>query len=207
LYWVGKNWDIPDFSDELRARSICRHEECFETESLEHILCHCLAPGQEQVWRFVQALWKEKMPHYELNHPGIEMILSCGIVRFTLPDGKRDYGSERLYRILISESARLIWWIRCRRVIDNKTEPLDEEGIKNHWYAAMNQRLELDRELTNKRKYEKRALKKRDVIQTWSGVLEGEAQLPRDWTRAGGVLVGIRSRLGDEVQGEDEEDD
>jgi len=66
---------------------------------------------------------------------------------------------NRFYRILITESAHLIWKIRCNRVIQNEGELATANEVRNKWLAAINIRLELDRKMTNP-KYEKKALKK-----------------------------------------------
>jgi hypothetical protein len=203
-YMVGSHWDRPSFKDELQARKNCRHKNCGGEDTLEHILFYCEAPGREKVWNLAKALWEKKAPTEQM-WPGIGMVLSCGLARFETPTGERNYGAERLYRILVSESAKLIWNLRLERVIPEKDETLTDVEIEARWYKVMNERLSLDRELTNKRKYDKKALKKRHVLDTWSGTLESEDELPSDWARECGVLVGIQSGLGDEVQEEEED--
>jgi exonuclease III len=203
-YMVGSHWDRPSFNDELQARKNCRHQHCGGEESLEHILFYCEAPGREKVWKLAKALWEKKNQTKQL-WPGIGMVISCGLARFKTPNGERDYGAERLYRILVSESAKLIWNLRLERVIPGKDETQTDAEIEARWYKTMNARLSLDRELSNKRKYGKKAIKKRYVLDTWAGTLEREEELPRDWAREGGVLVGIRFGLGDEVREEEED--
>jgi hypothetical protein len=203
-YMVGSQWDREGFKDEIRARKDCRHEGCGGLDSMEHILMYCEAPGQQHVWALAKALWKEKAPGRRF-WPGIGMILSSGMARFEDATGARDYGAERLYRILVTESANLIWALRCERVIPEVYTTHTRDEIEAKWYARMNERLSLDRELTNKRKYGKKAIKKKHVLDTWLGILESETDLPQDWTRECGVLVGIRSGLGDDVQDEEDE--
>ncbi|KIY51682.1 hypothetical protein FISHEDRAFT_36607, partial [Fistulina hepatica ATCC 64428] len=94
-------------------------------------------------------------------------------------------GMARLYKIIIIESAYLIWKLRCERRITNeddedKWQTLVE--IENRWLAAINsRRLEIDRPLTNRNKYGRRALSKDTVLRTWCDTLLNEDQLPRDW--------------------------
>jgi ribonuclease HI len=45
--------------------------------------------------------------------------------------------------------------------------------------------------MTNLAKYGKKAIKKGLVLKTWSKVIKNEENLPKDWTRETGVLVGI----------------
>ncbi|KAJ7728526.1 hypothetical protein B0H16DRAFT_1241223, partial [Mycena metata] len=95
-----------------------------------------------------------------------------------------------LFRILISESAHLIWRLRNERVIQEK-DPASQNEIHNRWLRAMNLRLKFDCAMTNAEKYGKRALRKDLVQKTWVRVLKNETTLPRDWMRETEVLVGI----------------
>ncbi len=45
--------------------------------------------------------------------------------------------------------------------------------------------------LTDKRKYNKKAILKSVVLGTWQNTLENEESLPEDWTKEIGVLVGM----------------
>jgi len=47
---------------------------------------------------------------------------------------------------------------------------------------------------TDKKRYGKRALQEKMVLQTWSGVLENEDNLPDNWIRMAGILVGSNPR-------------
>ncbi|KAG2079380.1 hypothetical protein BD769DRAFT_1380581, partial [Suillus cothurnatus] len=51
-------------------------------------------------------------------------------------------GTSRLLRILISESAYLIWTIRCKRVIHESTH--NEDSVRRRWRNAIDRRLQLD---------------------------------------------------------------
>jgi hypothetical protein len=207
-FTLGEQWDRNNAPDEIKQRRYCHYRHCEAVdETLEHILCSCESPERRKIWDLAKALWKLKMPEGHL-WPGIGMVISCGTVKFTDTLGSRKYGEERLYRILVSESARLIWRLRCRRVIEDENEPLTSQAIEDTWYKMINDRLRLDCELTNKRKYGSKAIKRRTVAETWANILQDEDQLPRNWKRASGVLVGIRSGLGDDVlMGDEEEED
>ncbi|KAJ7615232.1 hypothetical protein DFH06DRAFT_899681, partial [Mycena polygramma] len=63
------------------------------------------------------------------------------------------------------------------------------QEVHNRW---VNERLEIDTNLTNKSKYGKQhALSPALVLDTWRGTLLDEGKLPVDWLREPGVLVGI----------------
>ncbi|KAJ3780058.1 hypothetical protein GGU10DRAFT_279975, partial [Lentinula aff. detonsa] len=55
------------------------------------------------------------------------------------------------------------------------------------WLKMMNDRLEMDCDMTNGR-YERKALSKRLVLQTWKGTLSNEKSLPKDWIEDGNSL-------------------
>ena len=121
-------------------------------------------------------------------HVSMGAIMACAATK------KRNAGESRLFRILISESAHLIWRLRCERVI-NEQPPFSDREVKNRWLKTINMRLRLDRLLTNKNKYGRRAFDPNSVKTTWCKVLKDEANLPKDWhivkNGENGVLVGV----------------
>ena len=123
--------------------------------------------------------------------------MGSGLASYKKQNNTLDTGKNRLFQILISESAFLIWKLRCERRIQREDNPDDHHSTKeihNRWLATINKRLRLDCLLTDKRRYGKKATKASKVIQTWSGILYEEQNLPSDWHRQAGVLVGIKPR-------------
>lgn len=103
-------------------------------------------------------------------------------------------GHVRFYRILVIKSAYLIWKLRCGGVIQNEnTSFIRQEVLK--WIRTMNDRLSLDREATNP-KYGRKALSRKMVLRTWSGVLMDKNSLPDDWLGETKILVGIGTGVG-----------
>ncbi|KAJ7855652.1 hypothetical protein B0H14DRAFT_2754529 [Mycena olivaceomarginata] len=137
-----------------------------------HILTRCDAPGHEKVWELASQLWRKKTG--EDMEPTFGEILACGVIK------KKSRGESRLYRVLLSESAYLIWKLRCERVIGGKPGASDQE-IENQ--------LEIDRLLTNT-KWGKHTIQKLLVLQTWRNTLANKDRLPKDWTGKAGVLMG-----------------
>ncbi|KAJ7789693.1 hypothetical protein B0H13DRAFT_1454932, partial [Mycena leptocephala] len=118
-------------------------------------------------------------------------ILGCGLAEFKDEKGKLKRGSQRLYRILISKSAYLIWKLRNNRVISRDGEPAAEDEIMNKWKFALNQRLQVDKLLANRPiKGKSPALAPQLVLETWSNTLDEESSLPANWLREPRVLVG-----------------
>lgn len=95
---IGSYWThIPACGD----RAICK--DCDVLEDLEHIMMGCESPGQELIWKAAKTLWLEK----ETTWPEVSLgtILGCGLAEFRDDGGKIKRGAQRLYRILMSESA------------------------------------------------------------------------------------------------------
>ncbi|KAG1856448.1 hypothetical protein F4604DRAFT_1590317, partial [Suillus subluteus] len=121
-----------------------------ETESMEHILTQCSDPTQKFIWDLASKLWPQC--HRPWTDPNIGTILGCGTI--TIPSGPQDddtphrhdaalkKGASHLLRILLSESAYLIWTIRCERVIRETTH--SEEQIKKRWLNIIDRRFQLD---------------------------------------------------------------
>ncbi|KAK6972175.1 hypothetical protein R3P38DRAFT_2812565 [Favolaschia claudopus] len=152
---------------------------------MEHILTKCDAPGQqlEAVWNLASELWKLKTGA-DLPPPTLGQIMACAAIK------RKDAGTTRLFRILVSESAHLIWRLRNEHVINAK-DPASNREITNRWCKTINNRLGMDCAMTNAVKYGSKAIDKRLVLSTWKNVLKNEDRLPKDWTWETGVLVGV----------------
>ncbi|KAJ7920230.1 hypothetical protein B0H13DRAFT_1583892, partial [Mycena leptocephala] len=95
---IGKYWvNIPECED----RANCVH--CGEVESLEHILLVCPNPGQSEIWKLTEEFWTKKHAIW----PTVSMgsILESDVARFKDAAGKPQPFLERLYKILMTESA------------------------------------------------------------------------------------------------------
>jgi len=113
------------------------------------------------------------------------------MANFKKENGRPDTPKNRLYRILMSESAHLIWTLRCERRIRNENDyDHSERAVRNKWYKKINDRLQVDCLLTNKYLFERKALKTKLVHGTWTKCSTSEEDLHQDWCRHPGVLVG-----------------
>lgn len=181
-YKIGNYWkNIAGYAE----RGTC--SECGVVETMEHILITCKARGQAEVWKIASELWQKKTG--QNLHPSFGEIMACGLVTVGETADKPDKGKTRLFRILVTESTHLIWKIRNDRVINEK-DPASEREIRHRWVYTMNNRLEMDCLLSDA-KYGSKAISKALVMKTWRKVLHNEDNLPKDWTRGAGVLVGI----------------
>jgi ribonuclease HI/exonuclease III len=184
---VGSYWEnIP----EHESRAKCSH--CHTTDSMEHILTECHEPEQETIWSLAKTLWKIKYLDWPQITVGI--IMGCGTITFKNNRGKPDVGKNRLFQILISESAHLIWKLRCERVIKHEDNPdfhHTRQEVCNRWIKMMNKRICIDYLLTDKRRYKRKATKRSHVVNTWAGLLTQGKNLPEDNSWQSRVLVGI----------------
>ncbi|GJE94639.1 transposon TX1 uncharacterized protein [Phanerochaete sordida] len=185
---LGRYWThIPGYED----RATCPICPGSPIESMEHILLECCAPGREEAWRMCRDLWLKK--HGTWPEPSIGTILGCGLADWRTEEGRPLPGASRLYRILISETAHLIWCVRCERRVERQDTgaPHTWREVSRRWIAAINDRLNLDARMTDERRYGRKALDKPRVLATWAGTLSGEDNLPIDWTRQGRLLVSM----------------
>ncbi|TFK56225.1 ribonuclease H-like protein, partial [Heliocybe sulcata] len=183
-YHVGPWWsNIRHYEH----RAICQH--CQIDDMLEHILTDCSAPGQKEIWAIAKAFWLQKWGQWK--KPTFGLIFGCNMVHHKSATGARVPGVDRLFRIMMTESAFLIWKMRCERVISHPDEKYTKNEILNRWKAAISKCLTMDQALTNVSSLGKQALSRRTVLQTWSHTLQDEIYLPDDWITTTGVLMGI----------------
>lgn len=129
-YVVGRHWKhISGCEDRIECIA------CNTKESMDHILTRCEAPGQNEVWDLAQQLWKQKTGTNIRITKGT--IMSCGIQPINASRSLTQCTTKRFHRILISESAHLIWKIRNDRVINERPNYMRCK-IKQHWSHAMN---------------------------------------------------------------------
>ena len=190
VYRLGSFWNhIPG----CEGRAEC--PLCLKYDTFEHIITDCSSTERKTTWERANALWKRR---YSEDLPVSEgAILGGGLADFRRDDGRPDAAKNRLYRILITESAHLIWVLRCERRIANEDNPRNyhsEETVKNRWYKKINERMQIDCLLTNRYLYENRALRTKVVYNTWADCSTNTEDLHRDWCRHPGVLVGKTPR-------------
>ena len=187
---IGDFWrNIPGYE----TRQTC--QVCNNPETMEHILIHCNATPPHIIWDLARNTW----PHAPHLWPEISLgiILGCGsicppgIAQPGRPEADQALeriprGATRLLQILISESAHLIWVLRCERVIQEHTHTPSE--IRHRWLRAINARLTDDKIIATHIKRDEETMRK--VKNTWEHVLKKQQDLPSDWITSPEVLVG-----------------
>ncbi|KAJ7163779.1 hypothetical protein C8R43DRAFT_988627 [Mycena crocata] len=123
-------------------------QQCGVEESMNHILTKCEENGNgQQVWDLADELWFQRTKQH--LQPLVEEIMACRIIKRGVKTGDGGQGHLRLYRILVSESAFLIWRLRN----EHRIQGHDEREIHLRWKKAMNIRLDLDCWMMNKNRY------------------------------------------------------
>lgn len=91
-------------------------------------------------------------------------ILGCGLAAFET-EGKLDKGKGRLFHILVSETAYLVWRLRNERRIQDAEGPTKSTNeIYNRWMSTINKRITLDGPLTNAARFKSNTIKRKLVL-------------------------------------------
>jgi hypothetical protein len=161
---------------------------------MDHILINCRAGPTHTIWNLAKESWPQENPRW----PEITMgtILGCGSITAIDPpddEGNRERhsnsGAIRLLQIILTESAHLIWVLRCERVIQQKNHNANE--ITTRWLNNINKRLTEDKIIATKIKRNRTTIRK--VEATWEGVLKKTWDLPNEWIYQREFLVGRRA--------------
>jgi hypothetical protein len=162
LYRLGNFWShIPG----LEERAEC--PMCGKEDTLAHILTECTATEREVAWEKTKNLWKRR--YNETIHVSEGAVLGGGLANYTRENGRPDSAKNRLYRILVTETAHLIWVLRCERRITGTDEPDSNHtrrAVEKRWFRKINERMQIDCLLTNGYLYGNKALKTQMVYTT-----------------------------------------
>jgi hypothetical protein len=190
-YRIGDYWDRME-NHQHKARCFL----CGGIENMEHILTECEnSKVSKTIWEEAKKLWNIQEESWPVITLGL--IIGCNLVKIKGRRGKYSPGRSRLFTIIVTEAAHLIWKMRCERVYNNDEDPdrePEEREIRNRWYKTINKRLRYDCLRTNKMRYGRKATPEYIVNKTWKGFLQDEETLPENWMRRTGVLVGSTPR-------------
>ncbi|KAK0468777.1 hypothetical protein IW261DRAFT_1406805 [Armillaria novae-zelandiae] len=119
------------------------------------------------------------------------MVLRSGLQTFK-NIGTTHKGVERAFRILIPETAFLIWRLRCER----RTQRGSNHDEVTGWRNVMSQRFEHGRLMADKLIFGPKATREQIVLDTWNGLIykQDGGELLDSWIRTTGVLVGNSPR-------------
>jgi len=178
-YFIGEKWDnVPNCEH-------CSHcPLCNRTESMEHILTNTEdCPNREShiLWDLAKFFWLQHYP----NWPDLSIgtILGCALEKFNGNDPAQVQGTERLYRILISGTAHMVWKLHCERRIEHQdiAEQTSAKEIAHRWHYKINARFKVDRALTHVHLHGACAIAKELVLNTWRGTILNNSDNTEDW--------------------------
>lgn len=186
IHRLGGAWNhVPGYE----SRVTC--QRCDREDTLEHILTECSSTERGVAWDQANALWKRR---YTGDLPAmVGAVLGGGLANFKKPNGRPDTAKNRLFRILITETAHVIWVLWCERRVTNGDDPEyqhPESAIRNRWYRRINERMQVDCLLTNTLLYNRKALGTKKVYTTWANCSTSTETFHRKWCRLPGFLVG-----------------
>ena len=175
---------------------------------MSHILLACEAHPVNVAWDLAKKLW----PHANLPWPVLSLgaILGCGCLITNNADqadqGVREKGlvltlqaANRLLQITISETAHLIWVLRCERVIRDVQH--SQREIQARWLKVINRRLTNDKITATKIKHNPSFTQL--VEATWEDALKKSSDLPDRWIHNHEVLVGRSAYRTQATDGDD----
>jgi len=134
-----------------------------------------MANGKREIW-----------PNHTYEWPdiSISIILGCGSITSpkenTHPNEQQadqEKGATHLLQIIITESAHLLWVLRCKRVIREKTHSNRE--IRSRWQLAIKVRLTDDKITATKIKREEKFTNL--IKATWEPMLHKLEEPPENW--------------------------
>ncbi|EJD48160.1 hypothetical protein AURDEDRAFT_61167 [Auricularia subglabra TFB-10046 SS5] len=161
---------------------------------MEHVLLQCPATGQDTIWSCVRSFLSHRRTDFD---PTLGSVLGCANLACAGSWGSRNKAVERSLRIVVSESAFMIWKIRCEKTIAHADDPdwqLSAEAIHGRWNKMLSVRYHRDLKLTNKSRYGRRALDRDLVNWTWRDLADPIATGFTAMKYGLGVLVGREGR-------------
>jgi len=109
---------------------------------MEHILTACEETPTRIVWQMAREIWPNQT--YEWPDINLGIILGCGSITTPKENAhlneqqadqerrtRNTKGATCLLQIIITESAHLLWVLRCERVIREKTH--SDREIRSRW--------------------------------------------------------------------------
>ncbi|KAJ7916409.1 hypothetical protein B0H13DRAFT_2323368 [Mycena leptocephala] len=156
---------------------------------MTHILTECKENGQEQVWDLASELWSQKTK--QPLRPLIGEIMGWCDQSGNKP-GSVDKGTSRLYRIIVSDSAHLIWRLRNERRMQGR-DPASEHDSRDLPEMETGHEYQAGTRLPNDKQnlLQKESGPKVTCAQNLQQVIQDEDTLPADWTGEPQVLVGV----------------
>jgi ribonuclease HI/endonuclease/exonuclease/phosphatase family metal-dependent hydrolase len=194
-YLLGEMW-LETKNPERAACSRCGHRD----ESMTHILFECQAPERGALWALAKSAWMGQ--GHEWIEPSLGLIIAAGAIRLkpiaTPRGGPRSEASaaaaaSRRLQVFLSETAHLIWALRCERVIQGNQPTV--RTAEARWWAKMNGRLRTDRNIAHRSTKKKKDIAKMAAL--WQPLVDRlgtceDNTYDEDWLTTPGVFSGYK---------------
>ncbi|KAL7280190.1 hypothetical protein ACG7TL_006609 [Trametes sanguinea] len=181
-FMIGRHWLRATMPPPLRNRAECHVCGCLET--MNHILFDCSATGRQLSWTLLTSLWS-RTGDKEIT-PTWGTVMGAQSVVIKDEHGTRQPTKEARWAVLATETAFLVWKMRCERVIQREGEQFTAQEATNRWWSTIRDRQKLDMSAANGY-LGKRALCRQEMMKLWEPLLvNGKIREVDD-----GVLVGI----------------
>ncbi|KIK54030.1 hypothetical protein GYMLUDRAFT_178097, partial [Collybiopsis luxurians FD-317 M1] len=120
-------------------------------------------------------------------------VTGCTLITFHNQKNHLLPQAQRLFTILVSESAHLIWKIRCEAVIHKEGRNPSVQEVYNRFKFLLNAYLQKDICQSNSYRWGQHTIPMSTVKQTWTPLIctPHYEDPPPDWVGKSKVLVGI----------------
>ncbi|KIK54265.1 hypothetical protein GYMLUDRAFT_177700, partial [Collybiopsis luxurians FD-317 M1] len=141
------------------------------------------------IWELTSSLWP---PEYG-PWPDISLgtIPGSPLLKFHDDQHNNIPEAQRLFTILVTEAAHLIWKICCEIVIDRAGINPTALETYNRFKCAINECLQHDICQTNQLRWKHHSISRSLVRSTWDPIIKHPPDLPYDWVGKSEVLVGF----------------
>ncbi|KIJ35263.1 hypothetical protein M422DRAFT_34678 [Sphaerobolus stellatus SS14] len=166
--------------------------ECDSIELMERMLAKFKFSGQKVIWRIEEKVWFQTGEPWPGTNLGT--VLGSGLGTYMTEEGRPESAERRLFMILMTESAYLIWKIRCEWRIQHEgraDKKITDHEVRNRWIKQMSTKIYMHILCTDQQRYRREATALHLVQKTWDTLLKTEkihGLCPGDIT---GFLVGI----------------
>jgi hypothetical protein len=194
-YMLGEMW-LETKNPERAVCSRCGNRD----ESMTHILFECPAPERGALWTLAERAWVGQ--GHDWPEPSLGLIMAAGAIRLKpirtngidpLSGARAAAAASRRLQVFLSETAHLIWALRCERVIQGN-QPL-VRSAEARWWAKMNVRLRTDRNIAHRSTKKKKDIARMAAL--WQPLVDRlgsckDITYDVDWLTTPGVFSGYK---------------
>lgn len=134
LLWKSVRYEYWTHIGDYEERGVCLL--CNELEDMEHIPAKCEAETRMTAWKLANEIWTKRHLTPLAAPARLEDILGYGLANFNT-NGKPNQAKNKLYGILVSKIAHLVWKLRNeKRIRDGEAPVWTTTKTYNRWTAT-----------------------------------------------------------------------